>query len=410
MKKHWKEIIITVVSLIIIAFTFLHIFVNFRGRAILEKRLEEVFRRKVTIGILHTVFPLGVKISNIEAQGLFQIEEVFAQIGISGLFRNSLGLSSLLIKHPVITINKSTLQLMGDNTAVASGIKPASAKQKRSFFTFGFYVDRLSILEAKVNFIDTIKEKDVAIKVEQLNIKIDNLNFSPLGSHITFFDIKGKIPWGEGKEEGMIEAEGWVNLVKKDIQATLKIADIDGVYLYPYYAKWVDLEKARIQSAKLNFTSDIQGLNNNLVAECHLELTDIVRTPRPEGEGHEKAEAIANAVLDIFRSLSGGKIILDFTIKTKMDKPQFGFGTIKSAVEDKLASSRKGSIFTAQDFLMLPATLLKGTVKGAADITKTMIEGAVAVGKEIRKGADDIFGEEKQGGTPEETVPENVSQ
>ena len=146
------------------------------------------------------------------------------------------------------------------------------------------------------------------------------------------------------------------------------------------------------------------------MAECHLELTDIVRTPRPEGEGHEKAEAIANAVLDIFRSLSGGKIILDFTIKTKMDKPQFGFGTIKSAVEDKLASSRKGSIFTAQDFLMLPATLLKGTVKGAADITKTMIEGAVAVGKEIRKGADDIFGEEKQGGTPEETVPENVSQ
>ena len=68
------------------------------------------------------------------------------------------------------------------------------------------------------------------------------------------------------------------------MQASVDIRDIDGIYLYPYYANWVDLEGARIEKAKLNFSSKITGINNDVNAACHLALADIVRRPLAEEE------------------------------------------------------------------------------------------------------------------------------
>jgi hypothetical protein len=174
----------------------------------------------------------------------------------------------------------------------------------------------------------------------------------------------------------------------------LKITDIDGVYLYPYYSSWVDLGKARVDKAKLNFTSNIEGLDNNLTAQCHLELTDIVRKPRSSDEAEGKVERIASAVLEIFRALNQGKIVLDFTVRTKMDRPEFGFGNIKMAVEDKVSKARRSESIKAQDVLALPGDFLQRMYKGAADIWKAFSDGAVAVGQELQKTAEATFRKE----------------
>jgi len=180
------------------------------------------------------------------------------------------------------------------------------------------------------------------------------------------------------------------------MQATLKVEDIDGIYLYPYYSAWVDLEKARIEKAKLNFFSNIQGLNNDVIAQCRLELTDIVRRPRPPDEPQEKAARLTDAVLDKFRSLDEGKIVLEFPIKTKMDKPEFGFGEIKMAFEKKLAeSTSKDRGIKPQEVLTFPAKLVEGTFKGATQLTTALIGGVISAGKEIEKAFEAAFRKEK---------------
>jgi hypothetical protein len=159
----------------------------------------------------------------------------------------------------------------------------------------------------------------------------------------------------------------------------------------------VDLEKARIEKATLNFISTIHGLNNNVTADCHLELADIVRKPRsPEDSPErEKAEQIADAVLDLFRAMNQGKIVLDFIIRTKMDRPEFGFKSVKSAFEEKLAlASKANGSFQPQDLLMLPGKLLEGAVKGATDFSKAVIEGTFAVGNQLKKSVEDTFKKE----------------
>ncbi len=173
--------------------------------------------------------------------------------------------------------------------------------------------------------------------------------------------------------------------MKRKSPLPLKVEGIDGVYLYPYYSAWVDLDKARIEKATLNFSSGLSSLNNDLTAKCHLELTDIVRRPRPADEPSEKAERIANTVIDIFRALNQGKIVLDFTIRTKMDRPRFGMGPAKDAFNSAIAEGAKSKKIHVADILMLPAKVAGGSIRGATDLSKAMIDGSFAVANEFKE-------------------------
>jgi len=395
--------------LFILVFIGLHILVNIKGKDFLIEKLKNTFNREISIGSLNTSFPASVHIRDIEAKDLFKIKEVVAGGGLFDLFRMSFKLSVLKLIHPVVSMEKGLITSTAespipnnipntidssakiDNPPIAPNTNPTVIKQLKLFLT-RFYIRHLIIDDGTFNFMDRDVDKNgLLIKIEHLNIKVDNLNFTTLGSRITSFELKGKVPWREGSEEGKIETDGWINLFKKDMRATLKVNDIDGVYLYPYYSQWVDLEKARIEKAKLNFTSNISGLNNNLTAECHLELTDIVRRPRTPEEEPDKAEKIATAVLNIFRALNQGKIALDFIIKTKMDRPEFGFSDVRTAFEDKLTKGRKGNGFKAEDILIFPGKLLEGAAKGATGFSMAIIDGVASVGKELKNAVEDAF-------------------
>jgi len=409
-----RRILLACIFILIVAFVAFHIFVNIKGKPLVAKKLSEAFNREVTISHLSISFPADIHIKNIQAKGLFRIPEVVAGGGLFDVFRKSFRLSLLKIVNPEVTLERNfvasgaealtpgdinaqdTVNKQGEakKKSVSTNVNPAALPQNRFLFP-RLIIKRLIISDGTVNFTDNISvNQAITIKVEKINVKLENLDLSGSGNLITYFRCNGAVPWGEAKEAGKIEVDGWVNLFKKDIQASLKIQDIDGIYLYPYYAKWVDLGKARIEKAKLNFTSNIQGLNNDLTAACHLELTDIVRKPRSEDETKDKAEKIADAVLEIFKALNQGKIVLDFTVKTKMDYPQFGIGDVKSAVETKLTEATKNSGFQATDVLRVPGKVVEGGVKGVTDITKAFIDGGFAIGGELKKAFEGAFKKE----------------
>lgn len=415
--EQWKKALLIGITLFVFAFLCLHVFVNIRGKDILSQKLEETFNRKIEIGSLYTTFPANLHIKNLKAQGLFKIDEIIAGRGLIDIFRKDFNLFFLKVVRPVITLEKgfikSTTEALApadinlqksssDNQPKAEtkllppNLNPLAVLQNR-FLPTRFSIGRLIVSDGAVNFIDnSLGDKELVIKVEHINFRVDNLNFSGRGIQITSFDLKGTIPWREGIEKGRISAEGWFNLFKKDMQTSLKIENIDGVYLYPYYSQWVDLEKARIESATLNFTSNIHGLNNNVTADCHLELTNIVRKRRPDDESPEKAERIADTILGMFKAADQGKIALHFTIRTKMDRPEFGFSDIKTAFEEKLAQARSPNGVKPENILLLPVKILEGAVKGATDVSKAVIDGTFAVGNEVKKAVEGAFKKEPE--------------
>jgi hypothetical protein len=247
------------------------------------------------------------------------------------------------------------------------------------------------ITDSTFNFTDkSVKGGATRVTIEDLNVHIENLVFPIDESNIVSFDISGKMPWlTKGKTtQGHISATGWVNLYKRDMQAKLEIKDIDAISLYPYYSKWVDLEKARIQQARLNFNSDISGINGDVKAECHLELTDLVFRPKEANEKEQKAHRIATAVLSMFNEF-GGKVAVDFTFKTRMEKPDFNLESIRTAVEDKLKkaqAAKGGEESVVESAVTFPVKLLEGGVRSGTDLSRALIDGVFTIGKSVRNG------------------------
>jgi len=393
--KLWIKILFISVVILVLIYGAAYIFLIFKGRILIIKQLTDITHRKVSVGYFDIAPPLSIEMKNLDIEGMAKVEAISVSPSILGFITGNFALNNIRIIKPEFTYEK-TLPKTAESPAVSSD-NAISAAQPSKIGRLHMIIKKINIKDGRLEILDrTIGENGIKITIKDIYFNLDDLYLLPR-SVITNFELKAKVPWQEAGEEGKIEAGGWINLFKKDMQATLKIEDIDGIALYPYYSKWVDLEKARIQKAKLNFTSEIQGLNNNVTANCHLELTDIVRRPLGTEESEQKASRIANAVMDIFKALNQGKIVLNFTIKTKMDRPEFGFGNIKMAFEERLTQGAKTKGINIEDILVLPAKLLQGTVKGATDLSRAVIDGTVAVGREIAKAIIiDPFKKEKK--------------
>ena len=289
----------------------------------------------------------------------------------------------------------------------APAVEPPMAdapKRKLPSLTFKHF----RIKDSTVNFTDkSLKGEPAKVSIENLNVHIENFVYPIDESNIVSFDITGNMPWqAKGKTtEGHISATGWINPFKRDIQAKMEIKDIDAISLYPYYSKWVDLEKARIQQAKLYFKSDISGINGDVKAECHLELTDLVFRPKEGNEKEEKAHRIATAVLSLFNEF-GGKVAVDFIFKTRMEKPVFNMDSIRTAVEDKLKkaqAARSGDESAVESAVTFPVKLLEGGVRSGADLSRALIDGVFTIGKSVRNGVKGLVtGKDQDAETPQQ--------
>ena len=77
-----------------------------------------------------------------------------------------------------------------------------------------------------------------------------------------------------------------------------------------------------------------------------------------------------------------------------MDRPEFGFGNIRMAFENKVAQARSSLGFGSKDVLMFPTKLVEGTVKRTTDLSKAVIDGTVALSKEFMSAIEAAFKKE----------------
>ncbi|MDD5662525.1 MAG: DUF748 domain-containing protein [Candidatus Omnitrophica bacterium] len=395
MRKLEKIIALTILTLAVI-FGTLYIFINLTGRAIIIKQIEDLTDRKATIGYFDLSPTLELEIRKLDIEGLAKIDALYISPDLFAFFTGKAIISSLKLVRPEFTFTKTPPIVVNEqetskDTILPAAEVPASDGEAKEFKTLPFGFKRIKIENGKLNYIDqSISPDSIKIALEEISFNVTNLYFFP-SQAATSFELKGRIPWREGQVYGQLELKGWINYLEKDMQAALKIRDIDAIYLYPYYSMWVDLEKARIEKARLNFSADINGLNNNVNVECRLELTDLVRKPLEPGQNEEKESRITNKIIDIFKEVDQGKVELNFSLKTKMDSPHFGLNTFQTAFEEKINKGRFAKGFKAENTLVLPLKVMEGGVRGLTDLTRAMIDGIFAIGGEISQSTEGAF-------------------
>lgn len=385
----------TIGSVIIILaaiFGLVYLFLIVTGKAIIAQEIENFTHKKTTIGYFNLSPSFNLELKDVKIEGLGKIKSVSVSSNLLGFFTGRLIFNSVKIVSPEFTFVKAPAVVVSGEKTSEDPILPAVPAKPKGIgirlLPIGFR--KIVVENGAVNYVDqTISANGIKIVLKNINCKIISLYFYPRPI-ATSFELKGKIPWREGQDVGQVIIDGWINFFKKDLQVTLKIKDIDAVYLSPYYSAWVDLEKARIEKAKLNFTIDANGLNNSINADCHLELTDMVRKPLEPGQGEEKASKLTNKVLDMFKAADQGKVELKFSIKTKMDSLQFGLGAFQSAFEEKISQGMGALSPKAENVLALPLKIMENGVRSFTDLTRAMIDGVFAIGGEIVKGGKDI--------------------
>jgi len=396
--KKWNKVFI-IIAILVILFSLLYAFFILSAKTIIAKKIEQLTGCKTTIGKLSIIPPLNIEIRNLNINGLARAGYVYLSPSIPNLLFGRVAFNKVKIKEPEITYQRTAPVVpIKDSRAVILEITPPVEKSVTVPVTknksLPVMIKNLKVYSGRLNFIDTTATKGVInFIVKDINIYITNIsNFNT--KSISNFNLKGRISWNTGEPDGKVSLDGEADFYKKDISATLKVEDIDAIVFFPYYSTWVNLEKAHIEKAKLNFTSNIKGVNNDVSAACHLELIDIVRKVRLPDEPQQKAERLTDAVLDMFKTMNQGKVVLDFTLHTKMDQPEFSFGNIKSAFEGKLMQARTSAGMRPQDVLLWPGKMLQSGLRSGTELTKAAVDGVFAIGNGLKKVFEDAMNKE----------------
>jgi hypothetical protein len=415
------------VLLIIFAAAFsigLHLYLKKEGTRIVRSQLKRMFHHSVKIGSISSAFPFDLIIDNLEVEGVCKVRRAIVSGGVLDIFSGNIVLSELTLINAEINVGKTAKKPAQETEKpeseaakqnVASSIPPQpketsfkvpasaavteasgnlSAEEDSSSVPY-FFVKKLIIADSSVNFSAPGKDENgVKMTIKMINGLARNIQFPAVNRVITTFNVAGSIPWMNLKEEGKVELTGWMNLVDKDMLADLKMRDVDALFFYPYYRDWLDMQKANVGKAKVNFQSHITGLKNDVTMDCRLELAELQFKERKEGEAECKEEKIASAVFNILQACNKGGIVLDFKMRTQMDSPEFAFGAIRSAFETKVtqAVQQESNRFS---LLKTPARVVGGTLKSAADLTRSLIGGTVGFGSEIASAFKHAFQKQK---------------
>lgn len=398
--KNWDKIF-KIIAIVIIVLSFVYTFFLIEAKNIIARSIEQASGHKTTISSLKINPPLNLEIKGLEIERLLRVGYIYVSPSIPSLLFGRIALNKVKIVNPQLTYQRipAPVAVPDDSTpAVGAGLIVATAPVTAPASegggqnkVFPISIKSLKVYSGKLDFIDsTATTGTIKFTIKDLFFYATNLATVNTEA-VTNFSLKGNISWNTGEPDGKLLAQGWINSHKRDMLATLKVENIDAIVFYPYYSTWVDLGAARIEKAKLNFNSNIKGTNNNVDAVCHLELADIVRKVRTSEEAQAKAERLTDAVLDMFKSMNQGKVVLDFTLHTKMDAPVFGFANIKSAFEGKLMQGRAKAGLRPQDMLLLPAKMLQSGIKSGVDISNAVVDGALALGNGIKKFFEEMI-------------------
>ena len=388
--KDWKKLFIIIATVVII-FSLVYVVILQAAKTIIAYKIQKATGLKTTISRLSVLPLLNIEARGLEIAGLIKADRIYLVPSIRNLLFGKLAFNKIVIDGPEITYQRNPpVELVADSRApVVEGQSEPVAPVITQSKSFPVIIKSLKVCSGKLNFIDaTAASGKISVIIKDIDFHITNL-FTFGTKDVSNLDLKGNLSWNTGEPDGKISLQGWVDLYKKDIQATLKIENIDAIVFYPYYSTWVNLEKAHIQKAKLNFNCDIKGVNNDVSADCHLELIDMVRKVRLPEEPQQKAERVTDAVLDMLKSMDQGKVVLDFVLHTKMDQPEFGFANIKSAFEGKLMQARSSAGLRPQDMLLWPARMIQSGIKIGTDLSNAIIDGIFDLSNGIKKFFED---------------------
>jgi len=328
----------------------------------LDTRIEQINLSFIPLGLSAHGINLFRSLDN-QPEDFLKTRSLSLSPSAIALFTRRIILNNLKLTEPDLTVvryNRNSFNLT-EFIDYKKKLPQKSPPDKKSFLAMSLVVEN-----GKAHFIDRYTRPAVKnIELTDIDIKVKKVSI-PVASLDTNFDISFTVLGESGR--GGVEFSGWVEPVKKDIDAKLKVVHLDLAPLAPYCTKFVT---CGIESGILYLNSDIKAKDNILNAQCHLEIHDLKFKPRTNGGGTFFGMP-AEEVINLIRSNSGA-LVLDFEIKGKLDSPQVDKQQIINEVLNR----------AMQNLLQNNLNKLLDDLIGAGEFSKEKAEDA-------KEGVEDI--------------------
>ncbi|MFC1645897.1 DUF748 domain-containing protein [Candidatus Omnitrophota bacterium] len=309
----FKRIIVIALLLSVTTYVGICVFVWVKGKDLLSEKLSEAIGKEVIVGSLYVIPPYSISIGDLSIDGLLTIDRIKLEPSIAGLLAGQRGLNKLTLTKPKVSLvridNKLNINEVIDNI---KSRRPVTKKKSKS----NFFIKEAIIKGGEVTFYDKVADMSFGIMPLEMSVITSLKDFK------TRINLEAQLVSEDRGSLGDISVAGWLNLLRKDMDAKLYLKDAEVAYFSPYFKKFFK----NVKSGKLFLTADMVSQDNELTVDCHLETRDLKFSEETliVDAQDKKITLFGNIfglALDTLTGSASGSIF-DFSIHTKFDRPR----------------------------------------------------------------------------------------
>lgn len=401
-----KKIVIFFVVVIVLVVSFcvaIMFFINFKGKDLIVNAIKDNFGVQAQIGSVSVKFPFNVEVRDFKCEDVsFKRAEVF--LGGFNPFTSQVSLNSLVLEGVEVKVTRikegivikpfldtsrqvfaatepkvvSKNQPEQTNSADVQVVPKEGVKEKGECRTcnFGVKINKFSLKDAKVNFIDTSLSQTFNCVVGDISLKLSRFIYPQLPKF--FIKLNASLQVGDTRMQDILSLEGWVDYANKNMDTDLLIKGVDFHSFAPYYPPFWQPNNLGIQKASLSLLSNLKSRNDNLVIDNLINLDEIefvkYELPPVLQEGEESSLPVTEDLskLEYLKTIIAffkgdkDKPSVHFQLITKMSSPSFDFSSLQKEI--KMGIKFDPQMIIEQIFGKTKQ-ILKDSLKGTKEMT-----------------------------------------
>lgn len=212
----------------------------------------------------------GIRYENPNFKKIFlDIEKIMIYPDIFSLLKKSIKINRISIIKPYFIIYRS------DQGKIFFPLPDIGTKEERGDKEgrpqpISIYIENIKVENGRIQFEDEKKITPPAkIRFDGLNLSINNIHY-PFASTNSPITLQTKIK-GENMD-GSLETKGWINIKSMDLEADLKVRNIEIKIFEPYYRSKISAE---IEKGYMNMDTKISLKNRFIDAPGEMEIVDL---------------------------------------------------------------------------------------------------------------------------------------
>ena len=311
--KSLKKILFLFFVLTLAVFIGLYFFLQYQGKDLLESNLSAILQKNVRIGKVRILFPAGLRFDDVTIQDALKAKTVRFQLGIPLVMGKQIIISKVRLTDPVLYVTRLKDKrivwgkVVEQEAEIAAATAPAPDSipnpdllspedVRKNEIQGGILIDRLEIAGGTIQFFNNQDGSEVGLA--RVDLKALSISY-PMRDVNTKFDLTAILTGDRVPFKGQkMESRGWVNVVKRNMDASMTISDDAG---------------------ETGLVSYLKALNNDMQVKGKVNVAQMIAQMKPKGSGEASLEDFLVTAL----KSSGIDIGVDFAFNTKLDDFNF---------------------------------------------------------------------------------------